>query len=55
MRWARETHGIRRFIVSISPDNLPSLGVAANLGFRQIGTAADEVDCLEYVFELAVT
>jgi len=38
VRWAREEHRVQRFVVSISPDNLPSLGLAAKLGFRKIGS-----------------
>jgi hypothetical protein len=30
--------------------NAPSLGVVRSLGFRQVGTQADEVDGLELVF-----
>lgn len=52
MAWAAREHGAGRFIVSISPDNAPSLGMAAKLGFRQIGEQMDEEDGLELVFEL---
>ena len=51
MRWAREEHGVRRFVVSISPDNLPSLGLAAKLGFQKIGSHLDEIDGPENIFE----
>jgi RimJ/RimL family protein N-acetyltransferase len=49
--WARREHAIRRFLVSISPSNAPSLGLAAKLGFQRIGTQMDEIDGEEYVFE----
>ena len=49
--WAREEHGIRRFIFSIAPDNEPSLAIARKLGFVQTGEQWDE-DGLELVFEL---
>ena len=49
--WARREYAIRRFIVSVSPRNGPSLGMAAKLGFRQIGTQINEIDGEEYVFE----
>jgi RimJ/RimL family protein N-acetyltransferase len=49
--WARREHGIRRFLLSISPNNDASLGVAAKLGFQQIGTQIDEIDGEEFVFE----
>lgn len=51
MRWAREVHQVRRFVLSISPDNLPSLGMAAKLGFRKIGSQIDELDGPEDIFE----
>ncbi len=52
MEWARHEHGVRRFIVSVSPANAPSLAMAAKLGFRQIGEQMDPEDGLELVFEL---
>jgi len=50
--WARDEHGVRRFIVSIAPSNEPSLAVAAKLGFVHTGEQWDEEDGLELVFEL---
>ncbi len=52
MDWARDEHGIRRFIASISPGNEPSLAVARNLGFVQTGKQWDEEDGEELVFQL---
>lgn len=52
MHWARDQHAIHRFVVSIRPDNLPSLAMAVKLGFRRIGEHLDEVDGLEHVFLL---
>ncbi len=52
MSWAQREHGVERFFVSISPDNAPSLAMAAKMGFRQVGEQMDEEDGLEYVFEL---
>jgi RimJ/RimL family protein N-acetyltransferase len=52
MSWAAELHGVRRFVVSIAPDNAPSLALAAKLGFQRTGSQIDEVDGEEYVFEL---
>jgi RimJ/RimL family protein N-acetyltransferase len=54
MDWARATHGVRRFRVSIAPDNAPSLAMAARLGFARTGEQMDEIDGLEYVFEMTV-
>ena len=50
--WASKEHGIRRFIVSIAPDNEPSLAIARKLGFVQTGEQWDDEDGLELVFEL---
>ena len=52
MHWAGEVHGQRTFVVSISPDNTASLGLAAQLGFVKIGHHIDEVDGWEDIFEL---
>lgn len=49
MRWAADAPGVSRFVVTVAPDNLPSLGLAAKFGFRRIGEHIDEVDGLEYV------
>jgi RimJ/RimL family protein N-acetyltransferase len=54
MRWARDVHHVKRFVLSISPDNLPSLGLAAKLGFRKIGSHIDERDGPENIFEKMV-
>ncbi len=51
MRWARTAHHVTRFVVSISPDNAPSLGMAAKLGFHRIGSHLDEEDGPEDIFE----
>lgn len=51
--WAYETHGVRRFIASISPTNAPSLGLAAGFGFEQTGSHIDDVDGLELELETA--
>ena len=49
--WANATHGITRFIASISPDNEPSLHLSQQFGFEQVGQQMDEIDGLEHVFE----
>ncbi len=49
--WAAATHGIRRFVASISPTNAPSLQLAAGFGFVQTGSHIDDVDGLELEFE----
>jgi ribosomal-protein-alanine N-acetyltransferase len=51
MHWARQTHGVTKFILSIRPDNTASQALAARLGFVRIGSHLDEVDGLEDVLE----
>ena len=52
MCWAHTAEGVERFVVSISPDNRPSLNMAAKLGFQKIGSHLDEEDGPEDIFEL---
>ena len=52
IRWACAERGVETFVVSISPSNEASLGMAAKLGFEQVGSQIDEVDGEEWVFEL---
>ena len=35
LEWAAREHGVRRFVASVGPQNAPSLGLVAKLGFRQ--------------------
>lgn len=51
MGWAAQQPGVERFVLSISPKNPASLGLAAKLGFVRISEWMDEVDGLEWVFE----
>jgi RimJ/RimL family protein N-acetyltransferase len=50
-RAAREP-SVRRVRVSIRPDNLPSLELAARYGFVRVGEQWDDVDGLEIVHEV---
>ncbi len=50
MDWATQTHGVTRFVVSISPTNEPSLRLATHFGFRKVGFHIDDEDGLEDVF-----
>jgi [ribosomal protein S5]-alanine N-acetyltransferase len=52
MRWAALEHGITRFVLSVSPNNAASQGLAAKLGFKKVGEHLDVEDGLEEVFEL---
>jgi ribosomal-protein-alanine N-acetyltransferase len=49
--WAAATHGIQRFIASVSPTNVASLALVRGLGFAQTGEQMDEIDGPELVFE----
>jgi ribosomal-protein-alanine N-acetyltransferase len=51
MRWAFECHGQRCFVLSISPDNEPSLAMAHSMGFGEVGSHMDEEDGIELYFE----
>lgn len=55
MEWTHRTQGIERFVLSISPTNIPSLGLARKLGFVKIGEHLDEEDGLEEVFERQIS
>lgn len=50
MAWAAGEPEVERFILSISPENAPSLALAQKLGFARISEWIDEVDGLEWVF-----
>ena len=52
MQWARQAHGVDRFVVTIGPDNAASTHLAAKLGFTRIGENVDPVDGIEYVYLL---
>ena len=51
LKFARD-NGADQAVVSIAPDNQPSLRLAAGFGFTKIGTQIDEVDGPEDVFLL---
>lgn len=52
MHGAREQGGVSRFVLSISSQNIPSLGLAQKLGFVPIGSHVDDEDGIEEIFEL---
>lgn len=51
LNWAHATHGIVRFVASVSPGNDASLGLIGQFGFVRVGQQMDDIDGLEYVFE----
>jgi [ribosomal protein S5]-alanine N-acetyltransferase len=54
MAWAEQEKGVRRFVLSISPENVPSLCIAQHFGFHKVGSHMDEVDGPEDIFVLDV-
>jgi ribosomal-protein-alanine N-acetyltransferase len=52
MDWAARCHGMRRFVVSIRPDNVPSVAMARKLGFARIGGHIDQEDGYEDILAL---
>lgn len=52
IRWAQREFNVRHFIASIAPGNIPSLQLAARLGFRKIGESIDDVDGIEHIYSL---
>jgi RimJ/RimL family protein N-acetyltransferase len=50
MDWATQEHNVKRFVVSISPANRPSLRIAQKFGFRKVGFFTDPEDGIEDVF-----
>jgi L-amino acid N-acyltransferase YncA len=52
MKWAYEVEGVREFVVTISPENVASRGLAEGFGFEQVGSHIDEEDGLEYIYRL---
>jgi RimJ/RimL family protein N-acetyltransferase len=53
MEWAHRHHRVSEFVVSIAPDNEPSVRLAQALGFVKVGLRMDEIDGLEIVFRLS--
>ena len=50
--WAAQEQGAPCFVVSIRPDNEPSLRLAQGFGFEKAGSHTDEVDGVEDIFVL---
>lgn len=51
--WAQRDPAVLRFRATVSPENLPSRQLVAELGFIEVGTQWDEEDGEETIFELA--
>ena len=52
MDLAEQRAGITHFVLSVAPDNDPSIAIVRKLGFVKTGEVMDEEDGLEHVFEL---
>ena len=50
MDWARAAHGIDQFVVTVSPDNVPSLALIARFGFVEVGQHKDPIDGIEHIY-----
>ena len=54
MEWAHREHGVQTFILSVSPDNVPSMKMAQSMNFTKIGELQDPVDGLEYTMRAEI-
>jgi RimJ/RimL family protein N-acetyltransferase len=54
LQYAAEA-GVRTFVLSIAPDNIPSQAIARRFGFTKFGEHIDEKDGLEEIFILRAT
>jgi len=50
MGWAKGREGVKRFLTTVAPDNVPSLAMMKRLGFHKVGEHIDTEDGLEHVF-----
>jgi [ribosomal protein S5]-alanine N-acetyltransferase len=50
--WAYQQPGVQGIRAAISPENEPSLNLAAKFGFVETGSQIDEIDGLELIFQL---
>ena len=52
MQWARDARNVSSFVLSIAPDNEPSVALAKGMGFRKVSSHVDEVDGPEDIYAL---
>jgi RimJ/RimL family protein N-acetyltransferase len=52
--WAKGSYGVEGLVLSISPENRPSLALAQKLGATKIGSHIDEKDGPEDIFLAAI-
>ncbi len=49
--WARREHGVRHVRACTAPDNVASRAVLARLGFREVGSAINDLGGIQLIFE----
>lgn len=49
MHWAYTVHQVRKFALTMAPNNVPAQRIAAKLGFKRLGQHVDDVDGIEDV------
>lgn len=54
MDWANREFGVRDFVLTISPENHPSLEMAESMNFETIGEWDDPIDGLEFVMKAEI-
>lgn len=54
MNWAIEQYPLQNFIASVSPTNIASTAMIKKLKFEKVAEQMDEVDGLEFVYQLSV-
>ena len=50
IHWAHQTQRVTRFVLSISPNNVPSQRIAERLGFKIVGSQMDDEDGPENIY-----
>jgi len=54
MNWAIDQYPLENFIASVSPTNIASTAMIKKLKFEKVAEQMDEVDGLEFVYQLSV-
>ncbi len=54
MGWANREFGVRDFVLTISPENHPSLKMAESMNFENVGEWDDPIDGLEFVMKAKI-
>ena len=54
MEWAHREQEILTFLLTIRPDNVPSLRMAESMNFSKIGEKLDPIDGQEYLMRAEI-